>query len=142
MKTFIDIYFKIPEIIRFIVITIINSIVAYLFYIALFVGMMFRDYFYLAIAINFIIPVSLSFCTMRIFVFNTKGDLLIEYTKTIIVYVGAFLLNMLIIALLFRFLAIDIKAVQLISMLSVLIYSYLALKKYAFNSHVDFLGRK
>lgn len=136
-----NIFFKIPEIIRFSVVTIINSLIAYLFYIALFLGMMFRDYFYLAVIINFIIPTSLSFCTMRLFVFNTRGDLLVEYTKTIIVFIGAFLLNMLVIAFLFRLLGLDIKATQIISMLVVFIYSYLALKKYAFNSRVDFLGR-
>lgn len=141
MNTFFDAYFKIPEIVRFTVVTIINSLIAYIFYIALFVGMMFRDHFYLAIIINFIIPASLSFCTMRLFVFNTRGDLLTEYTKTIIVYLGAFLLNMIVIALLYRFLGINIQFVQIVSMLLVVIYSYIALKKYAFNSRVDFLGR-
>ncbi len=137
MNNFIEMYFKIPEIVRYTITIIINSLISYLVFIALFLGMMFRDYPYFSLALNFVVYVSLSYCTMRLFVFNTKRKLLPEYIKTVIVFVGATLLGMMI-SLFFKDNPIGIA----INFIIIYVYTYITLKWYAFNSHIGFFGRK
>ncbi|MDR0484890.1 MAG: GtrA family protein [Alphaproteobacteria bacterium] len=141
MKNIAETYFKIPITIRYTLITLINSLVAYLFYVSLFFGMYFKNSYYMAVFINFIVPASFSYCMFRFFVFNTRVAPLPEYIKTIIVLAGAFFVNLFLMAFLSGLLGIDRTFTAVISLGVVFVLTYIALKHYAFNYFVDYLYR-
>jgi tetrahydromethanopterin S-methyltransferase subunit C len=141
MNTFIDTYFKIPLLVRYTFITAINSLLAYLFYVSLFFGMYYKNHYYLAVFANFFIIASFSYCTMKLFVFNTKYAPLPEYLKTLAVFAGAFLINILLITFLSGLLGINIKAAGFICLVLVFVLTYMGLKNYAFNHRVDYFYR-
>ncbi len=86
-----DIWFKIPEKIRFLLVGGFNTVVSYLIFAFLYkvVGLHYN----VALPVQYMITVNMSILTMRYYVFRSKGDFLKEFTKAWSVYIFMFFFN-------------------------------------------------
>jgi putative flippase GtrA len=69
----------------------------------------------------------------KFFVFRTKGNLVRGYLRFSVVYVYAYLGNMLILFALKRFTSVDLYLGQAISVVVIVLISYMSHKKYTFK---------
>lgn len=87
-----QIWFKIPEKIRFLLVGGFNTVVAYALFAALYYVL--RGFYVLAVVLQYILTVQLSFITMRYYVFRGTGPFFKEYVKAVSVYVWLLFFNM------------------------------------------------
>lgn len=88
-----EIWFKINEKIRFILVGGFNTVFAYLLFLLLYY--FFPDHYNIDLTIQYIITINLSFITMRYYVFRGSGDIRVEYMKSASVYLLGFVFNYL-----------------------------------------------
>lgn len=88
-----NIWFKINEKIRFILVGGFNTVVAYLLFLLLYY--FFPNHYNIDLAIQYIITINLSFITMRYYVFRGSGNIRVEYMKSASVYLLGFVFNYL-----------------------------------------------
>lgn len=81
----------------------------------------------------YVISTISAYLLYRYFVFKVKGDLIKGYLRFAVVYIYAYLGNMLILFLLKRFTSIDIYIGQAISVFVIVSVSYFSHKKYTFR---------
>ncbi|MBP5398812.1 MAG: GtrA family protein [Alphaproteobacteria bacterium] len=86
-----DIWFKLPQKLRFLLVGGFNTVFAYLLFVFLVVVLQIS--YKAALIINYIIAVNVSIFTMRYYVFRSFGNLMKEYTKAWGVYITTLLLN-------------------------------------------------
>lgn len=86
-----EIWFRIPEKLRFLLVGGFNTVFAYGIFAALYelVGLHYN----LALTIQYFITVNFSFVTMRYYVFRSQGVWRVEYVKAVSVYVGMYFFN-------------------------------------------------
>lgn len=79
------------------------------------------------------IAITMSFLTYKIFVFKTKGNWFQEWMRSFLVYGGASLVSTTILWLLIDIFLIDIYIAQAISIVIVIIVSYISHSKFTFK---------
>lgn len=86
-----NIWFKIPEKLRFLLVGGFNTVFAYAIFAALYelVGLHYN----VALTIQYFITVNFSFITMRYYVFRSHGIWKHEYVKAVSVYVAMYFFN-------------------------------------------------
>ena len=86
-----NIWFKINEKIRFVLVGGFNTVIAYLAFIFIYhiIGINYNA----ALITQYLITVNISFLTMRYYVFQSHGDLGKEFLKTWLVYIQMFFVN-------------------------------------------------
>ena len=138
MNKIIDLYFKLfhfwmrfPEKIRYLLVGGYNTVVSYALY-ALFVWWGMHPQ--LALFLSFLVSSVNSYWTQKIYVFNTRGNVMKEYIKCLFSWGISYLLNA---ALLEFFLSLHWNKyfAQFVALALVTINSYLMLKYIAFQNH-------
>lgn len=86
-----NIWFKIPEKIRFLLVGGFNTVVSYLIFALLYeiVGLHYN----VALVVQYMITINMSVLTMRYYVFRSSGDFWREFTKAWSVYIFIFFFN-------------------------------------------------
>lgn len=87
----------------------------------------------LILFISYVVSTISAYLLYKYLVFRTKGDLIKGYLKFSVVYVYAYLGNMLILFGLKRFTTIDLYQGQAISVLVIVLVSYFSHKKFTFK---------
>lgn len=83
--------------------------------------------------ISYVISTLNAYLLYKFVVFKTKGDLLRGYLKFSVVYIYAYLGNMLILYALKRYTDVDLYLGQAISVIVIVLISYVSHKKYTFK---------
>lgn len=84
--------------------------------------------------ISNVICISMSFLTYKIFVFRTKGNWIVEYFRSYIVYGVMAILGIFLLWLFVTRLALTIEIAQALIILSTTVISYMGHLKFTFNS--------
>lgn len=132
-----DIWFKLPEKIRFLLVGGFNTVVAYTLF--SFLYYILNGFYTLAVIIQYILTIQLSFITMRYYVFRGKGPILKEYIKAISVYIWLLFFNM---AWLFVFIdCLDLNGYisQAFYIITSTILTYLFHKNFSFKTNKEVL---
>lgn len=99
IKKILTIWFAIPEKIRFLLVGGFNTVSGYLIFslLTFYLYGMLNNAFILIATYGLSVP--LSFCTLKIFVFQTTGNWLKEFIKILNVYVASYFLNLILLYL-------------------------------------------
>ncbi len=127
------IWFKTPEKIRYILVGGFNTVFAYLVFVGLYYLL---DFYNLALFIQYIITINVSFLTMRYYVFRSSGNFKREYVKAWTVYLGMLLFNFIAINLMVKGLKINPEISQAVYIVVSTILIYILHKHFSFKKTV------
>lgn len=131
-KDLYDFWFKIDDKIRYLVIGSCNAAISYIiFALALFI--IGEEYYQICVALQWVISSVFSYFNQKIFVFRTKGNYFKEYIKCCSSWFVGYLLNVLIIEVLVKFM--NTYAAQFIAIGLVSVITYILFKYFAFKPH-------
>lgn len=123
---------KISDKIRFLFIGGVNAAISYvIFAIALY--LIGHEHYQLCVALQWIISSVFSFVNQKVFVFCTKGHWFEEYLKCCTTWFISYLLNVVVLELLVRFLIPNAYISQIISIFVVSVSTYILFKYFAFR---------
>ena len=123
---------KISDKIRFLFIGGVNAAISYvIFAIALY--LIGHEHYQLCVALQWIISSVFSFVNQKVFVFCTKGHWIEEYLKCCTTWFISYLLNVVVLELLVRFLIPNAYISQIISIFVVSVSTYILFKYFAFR---------
>ena len=126
-----NIWFKLDQKIRFVLVGGFNTVLSYCVFASLYE---FGNLNYnLALTIQNIITINISFITMRYYVFQSHGILWQEYCKTVSVYIGMYFLNAFVLNLLVLILQLPPLIAQAIYLTLSTIITYLLHKYFSFK---------
>lgn len=127
-----NIWMKIPEKIRYLLVGGYNTIVSYALYAGI-LWVMNGRHEQVALALSFFISSLNSYWTQKIFVFATHGNVKKEYVKCLTAWGISYLMNVALLALFVDGLKLNPYAAQIMALVIVTINSWLMLKHFAFK---------
>ncbi len=127
-----DLWFKLPNIVRFLIVGSINAFVSYIIY-AIAVFLIGDSYYQLCVFIQWTISSVISYLNQKFFVFCTRGNYIKEYLKCCTTWAISYLLNVIILEIFVRFLIKNVYIAQFISLFIVSISTYILFKCFAFR---------
>ena len=132
MQKLCDLWFKLDDKIRFLIIGCVNAAISYLIFVIclLLLGDELRQ---LCVALQWIISSVFSYLNQKFFVFGTKGNYIREYLKCCSTWFVSYLLNVLILELLVKFCIKNVLISQFISLFIVSVITYILFKYFAFS---------
>ena len=126
-------WYKLPNIIRYILIGTLNAIIAYAIYV-LAIFILGEGYYQLCVALQWILSSVISYLNQKFFVFCTKGNYVKEYLKCCSTWGIGYLLNVIIIEIFVRFITKNVYIAQFIAIGLVSISTYILFKFFAFKT--------
>lgn len=126
-----DIWFRIDQKIRFLLVGGFNTVLSYLIYAFLIV--MCRMPYIASLVLQYIVTVNISIITMRYYVFRSKGDFCKEYCKAWSVYLLTLLMNSVGLTFLVEICRINELWAQGIYQVAAAILTYLLHKYFSFH---------
>ena len=129
-----DIWLKLPDFIRFLIIGCINAGISYIIY-AIAVFFIGETHYQLCAALQWILSSFISYLNQKFFVFRTRGKYVEEYLKCCTTWGISYLLNVIILEIFVRFLIKNVYIAQFISLFLVSISTYILFKCFAFKKH-------
>jgi len=127
-----DLWLKLPNFIRFLIIGSINAGISYIIY-AISVFVLGEAHYQLCVALQWIISSVISYLNQKFFVFCTKGNYISEYLKCCTTWAISYLLNVIILEILVRFIIKNVYIAQFIALFLVSISTYILFKVFAFK---------
>jgi putative flippase GtrA len=132
----LNIFFKLPEKIRFLFAGGFNTLCGYIIFLSLF--FVFKDLLHYQIILFFsYLPATfISFLTFKFFVFFAKGKWIKEYLRVLMSSIVVYLVNTIVLGVCVETFRIYTPLSQLISLLLITITSYLMHKYFSFQVHL------
>lgn len=123
-------WMRLPQKIRFLLVGGYNTVFSYALY-ALFVyiGMGAQ----VALLLSFALSSINSYLTQKIYVFATKGDYFNEYIKCLCTWAGSYVINAVLLFIFMQAMGLNAYIAEFIVLILLTIYSYVALKYFAFR---------
>lgn len=132
MQNVTDIWFKLSNKIRFLIIGCINAGVSYGFY-TLFCILFGVKAYQLALILSWIFSSIISFSAQKYLVFQSKGNWLKEYSKCCITWTISYVINALLLEITVKTFDLNVYIAQIISTFSVAVITYVLFKNFAFK---------
>lgn len=122
-------WFKIPQFIRFIIVGVFNTALAYLVF-CLLVFIFGEEFRQICLAAQWALTSFITFLTQRTFVFRSKDKLLKEYSKCCVSWALGYLINAILLELIMK-LPINVYLAQIIALGLTSICNFVLLKYWA-----------
>ena len=135
LKEIYDKWCSISDKIRFLIIGAINAGISYIIY-AIAVLILGEAHYQICVALQWIISSGISFTNQKLFVFCTKGHWLKEYLKCCTTWAVSYVLNVIILELIVKFVSKNVYIDQFVSIFIVSVVTYVLFKYFAFK-HKD-----
>ncbi len=127
-----SLWLKLDDKIRFVVIGCVNAAISYLIYvIALY--LLGQQHYQVCVALQWGISSIFSYLNQKFFVFCTKGNYLKEYTKCCTTWLISYLVNVIVLEMLMKFVLKNAYVAQFISIFLVSVITYVLFKYFAFK---------
>ena len=131
-----DRWCSIDDKIRFMIIGFINAVNSYIiFAVALF--LIGKEHYQLCVTLQWTVSSVFSYLTQKFFVFCTKGNYIREYLKCCTTWLVSYLLNVVVLELLVRYLLPNAYISQILAIMIVSIATYILFKYFAFKVRPD-----
>lgn len=127
-----NIWFKLPDFVRFIIIGCVNAAISYIIFAVTFF-ILGHGHYQISVAVQWILSSFISYLNQKFFVFCTKGNYVKEYLKCCSTWAVSYLLNVIILEILVRFIMENVYAAQFIALAVVSLVTYLLFKVFAFR---------
>lgn len=127
-----DAWCKIDDKIRFLFIGCVNAGISYIIY-ALSLFLLGENNYQICVALQWSISSIFSYLNQKFFVFCTKGNYLREYLKCCATWFVSYLINVVILELLMKYLFKNAYIAQFISIFLVSVVTYVLFKYFAFK---------
>ncbi len=128
-------WFTLPDKIRFLLVGGFNATVSYLMYVG-FVLWLGEEKYWISMTLAWIFSSFVSFTTQKIFVFQTKGNVIDwfhEYIKCVGVWIIAYLINAVMLEIFVRIANINVYMAQFLAIVCTTVSSYILFKYFAFR---------
>lgn len=133
MKFLLKIWFKLPEKLRFLLVGGFNTVVSYM----MFAGLIFligESKYQQSLILSWGLSSFVSFGTLKLFVFQTRGNWFKEYSKCLLTWSVGYVINAGMLEAVVVFLKMNVYIGQAISILTTIIISYTLFKHFAFKN--------
>ncbi len=127
-----NLWFKIPDKIRFLIVGGYNALFSYLIF-ALALHIAGNEHYQLCVALQWIISSVFSFTLQKLLVFCTKGNWVREYLKCCTTWAVSYLFNVIILEFMVRYVSKNVYIGQFVSLVIVSILTYVLFKYFAFR---------
>ncbi len=131
-----NLWCKIDDKIRFLFIGCVNAGISYIIY-ALSLFVLGESNYQICVALQWGISSVFSYLNQKFFVFCTKGNYLREYLKCCATWFVSYLINVVILELLMKFVLKNAYIAQFISIFLVSVVTYVLFKYFAFKKHTS-----
>lgn len=118
---------------RYLIIGAYNTLVGYGTFVLLWIFLGHTVHYMVILVISHIISVINAFLGYRILVFRKKGNLWVDFIKFNLVYLGAFLINILILPILIEFLNFHPLLAQAVIIAVTVVITYFLHSRFSFN---------
>ncbi len=132
MQFLLKIWFKLPEKLRFLLVGGFNTVISY----TIFAGLIFligESKYQQSLVLSWILSSFISFSTQKIFVFQTKGNWIKEYSKCLLTWSIGYVINAGALEVVVKLLHLNVYIGQALSILVTMIMSYILFKYFAFK---------
>ena len=129
-------FFKIPQLIRYLLISAFNAVIMSIIFFALYVSLMVKNFYVPSLILFFVATISILFVSMKLLVFRTKGFWLNEYLKTAIAYCLIFALQISTNYIFTNWFYLSPSNAQWLMLTIVTIVTYIFLKYFSFNRNI------
>jgi len=136
LKRFFNLWCKIPDKVRFVIIGGLNAGISYVIF-ALALYLLGNIHYQLCVILQWTLSSVFSYFNQKFFVFCTRGNYLKEYLKCCSTWAVSYFLNVIILELLIRFAIKNIYISQFLSIFIVSIVTYVLFKYFAFRIKND-----
>ncbi len=126
-------WLKIDDKIRFIFIGGVNAGISYVIFVLL-ILILGKEHHQICVAGQWILSSFSSYLNQKFFVFNTRGNYLNEYLKCCSTWVISYILNVIVLELLVKFVLKNVYISQLLSIFIVSVVTYVLFKYFAFRA--------
>ena len=126
-----NLWIKFPEKIRFLLVGGYNTVFSYFLYVLL---VYFGLNAQISLLISFAVSSVNSYLTQKFYVFLTKGNYLNEYLKCLTTWFGSYVLNAVLLFVFMHFFNLNAYIGELIVLILLTVYSFVALKYFAFKT--------
>lgn len=89
------------------------------------------------LTISYVLSITNAFIGYKMFVFRTKGNILLEYLRFYVVYGVSFAINLILLPVFMNLILLDAYASQALIMILTVIGSYIFHKRFTFRTHGD-----
>ena len=125
-------WLKIDDKIRFVLIGGVNAAVSYVIFVLL-ILILGETHHQICVAGQWVLSSFISYLNQKFFVFNTRGNYIAEYLKCCSTWAVSYVLNVIILELLIRYLLKNVFVAQFISLFVVSVVTYILFKYFAFK---------
>ncbi len=125
-------WMRLDDKIRFVVIGAINALNSYIIF-ALALYLLGNEHYQLCVTLQWVISSVFSYLLQKFFVFCTRGNYIREYLKCCTTWFVSYLLNVVILELLIRYVIKNAYVAQFISIMLVSVVTYVLFKYFAFR---------
>lgn len=125
-------WMQLDDKIRFVVIGAINALNSYIIF-ALALYLLGNEHYQLCVTLQWVISSVFSYLLQKFFVFCTRGNYIREYLKCCTTWFVSYLLNVVILELLIRYVIKNAYVAQFISIMLVSVVTYVLFKYFAFR---------
>ena len=129
-----NLWCKIPDKIRFLFVGALNAGISYLIF-SLAVYILGSAHYQACVIMQWALSSVISYFNQKFFVFCTKGNYLKEYLKCCSTWAVSYVINVIILELLVRFVIENVYIAQFISIFTVSIVTYVLFKYFAFRQN-------
>lgn len=127
-----NMWLKIPRFMRFLIIGSLNAAISYVIY-AICVLILGTEHYQLCVTLQWALSSVTSYINQKFFVFCTKGNYIKEYLKCCSTWVFSYILNVIILEIMVRFLIKNVFVAQFVCLFLVSIATYILFKVFAFK---------
>lgn len=125
-------WYKIPDKLRFLFIGGLNAAISYIIF-AIFLYLLGDNHYQACVILQWTISSIFSYFNQKFFVFCTKGNYFKEYMKCCSTWAVSYLLNVVILEFIVRFVIKNVYISQFISIFLVSVVTYVLFKYFAFK---------
>lgn len=131
-----NLWFKLSDKIRFIIVGCCNFVVSYIIY-SLIVYFGGESLYQISLALSWLITSVISFTTQRLFVFPVKGNLFKQYLKCCVTWFFSYLINAFLLEIFVKHFSWNVYIAQILANSSAAVFTYIMFKIFAFKNKTE-----
>lgn len=132
IKYIFEVWFRIPEKLRFLLVGGFNTVVSYVMFAGL-ILLLGEAKYQQSLVLSWVLSSFISFTTQKIFVFQTKGNWCKEYVKCVLTWSIGYAINAVVLEVVVSALDMNVYIGQALSILLTTVITYILFKHFAFK---------
>ena len=132
LKDILNCWLKLDDKIRFVIIGGVNATISYIIF-AILIVILGESQHQLCVTGQWVLSSFISYLNQKFFVFCTRGNYLKEYLKCCSTWAVSYVLNLIILEIILRYLIKNVYIAQFVALFTVSVVTYVLFKYFAFK---------